>query len=326
MAEDSPAFPLQAISPLCQIIFSRALPRAPQFPLLDPRPGSSDEDDVRACLLSLALVSKGPYRHSLNPALVQPFARSACSSSSTADPHGLVSLLRPLQIKSSPLPSPSTTTEFYYTSRPWLWRLLRIARPRGWVGVVHKLGGEQPGLRVSSEGDAFADTSSGFQSRAVSPARTSVQSSEFSQVSLVTPPVAVSTDVVSPLLQRTRSQSIERSSVFLSAQLESLRTSNSTHSPTTSSPDTSPERSRLEFLEGPHRTLERTKSRGESPLRRGDSLRSTRSPERIGRSRVRGDIPGEGQRGMSIDSLAEPPQVELCASPALSPVSVEKRH
>lgn len=56
---DAPSFPLQAISPLCQIIFSRALPRAPKYPLLDPRPGSSDEDDVRTSLLALALVSKG---------------------------------------------------------------------------------------------------------------------------------------------------------------------------------------------------------------------------------------------------------------------------
>lgn len=267
-----------------------------------------------------------------------------------------------VEIKSDPaLPSPlyQPFAEFYYTSRPWLWRLLRISRPRGWVGVVHKLGGEQPGIRVASGGETFAEGSVPV-SRAVSPNRTSSGTSNGP----LTPAVLANAGLAAALenvngpagnakvatnggggsssginggdslqvlgLQRTRSQSIERTSAFISAQLAGLETASASfRSPAglTGSPDSSPDRlqaARYEFAEGPSRRLERSPSRGSAippALRRGDSVggnarRMTQSPERIGRSRVRGDFPGIGERGMSIDSLTVD---ELPVTPRQSP-------
>jgi hypothetical protein len=258
------------------------------------------------------------------------------------------------------------SAEFYYTSRPWLWRLLRISRPRGWVGVVHKLGGEQPGIRVGSGGETFADGSVPV-SRAVSPNRTSSGTSNGP----ITPAAALANVGLAALgsvngsggnggkapangggggggggpagsnggggdslqvlaLQRTRSQSIERTSAFISAQLAALQTASTSHrsqAGSSDSPDSSPDRleeARHEFSEGPSRRLERSPSRGSAippALRRGDSVgshrRLTQSPERIGRSRVRGDFPGIGERGMSIDSLTVD---ELPVAPRTLPV------
>lgn len=253
----------------------------------------------------------------------------------------LLPLLRSAFPIAAPPPNRSLA-EFYYTSRPWLWRLLRISRPRGWVGVVHKLGGEQPGIRVSSEGDTFVDSLPA--SRGVSPTRSGsgalvhdqqqqqqqlppVMPAGVDGLGLGLPPAAGGLQRLA--LARTRSQSIERSSAFLSAQLASLETSTSAHSPSSArtSPDSSPDRQRepalataplaptsaaaaasTEFREGPSRRLERSPARASDAgsLRRADSSGSHRlakSPERIGRSRVRGDILGVGERGMSIDSL-----------------------
>ncbi|CED82965.1 Leucine-rich repeat [Phaffia rhodozyma] len=137
--------------------------------------------------------------------------------------------------------------EFYYTSRPWLWRTLRICRPRGWVGIVDKISGSD---QVDMFTGADGNFSTGPNQEALSRSSTSSSltrgkqpmirasddqaesdrqdqepspsSSGFSVFSA--PPLPGISDRPHLSLER-RSHSIERTQIYIDAQASALKKS-----------------------------------------------------------------------------------------------------
>ena len=290
------SFPTPLISPLCSIIYSLSIPLAPETSTLDPRPPPSSEIVARELLLNLALVNK----------------------------------------------------EFYHTARPWLWRSLIIARPRGWIGIVEKIGGEQAkkdwaaelargrsarvGMRrtVSSSSaspgggnGSISPTESGSGSYISTPRR-SRSISQRRQLQHVEDDQEMVEEGFGALGLvggggggggGRRSQSIERSTVFVESQMSALKRSTSLGSQgTPSTVDKQLEEDREERrdeLSIGEMLLTPPGSREASPSRymgagggEGSGSWRGRSSERVGRSRVR--LMGVGMmRESSIHSILE---------------------
>lgn len=264
-----PTFPTPLISPLCAIIYSLSLPLAPETTTLDPRPPPSSEVVARELLLNLALVNK----------------------------------------------------EFYHTARPWLWRSLIIARPRGWIGIVEKIGGKEAEKDWAAElaqtgGGAGSPTGSGSpdytprRSRSISQNRREGSSSSTLGGSGGGGSGAVEQSFEGLGIQGgRRSQSIERSTVFVEAQMSALKRSTSLGSQHTPSHEEETDQiSALgEMLLTPPGSRETSPTRrmsGMGPDGGASSLRG-RSSERVGRSRSRVRLMGVGMRDSSIHSILE---------------------